>query len=213
MSIKTQLERLTGAKESLKEALEGKGVTVPSSALLEDYTALVEKIRTQESLMVTLPSAGWQGSEAPYTQTVAAPKVDATWQFDIPVTISESEQNEEIGQAAGLICMVESGEETLTFTCEEKPTVDLVLVLTRAVQATLPASGWEGEEAPYTQTVAVEGMTESWVMGPPRLLEPDQDLENERVKITAIQSGNGELIFVCDAIPEMDLTLVCSRFM
>ena len=41
-----------------------------------------------------------------------------------------------------------------------------------SVTVSLPASGWQGGEAPYTQTVAVEKMTEEWIPGPP-LAVPD----------------------------------------
>lgn len=44
MSITTEITRLQGAKANLKTAIESKGVTVPSSATLDDYAALVDSI-------------------------------------------------------------------------------------------------------------------------------------------------------------------------
>lgn len=44
MSIASEIERLQNAKSALKTAIEGKGVTVSSSAKLEDYPALVDSI-------------------------------------------------------------------------------------------------------------------------------------------------------------------------
>ena len=44
MSIQTQIERLTGAKATLKTAIEQKGVAVPEGAPLEQYATLVEQI-------------------------------------------------------------------------------------------------------------------------------------------------------------------------
>ena len=44
MSISNEITRLQGAKAGLKTAIEGKGVTVPSSAKLDDYPDLVDSI-------------------------------------------------------------------------------------------------------------------------------------------------------------------------
>lgn len=45
MSIASEITRLQTAKADLKTAIEGKGVTVPSSAKLDAYPALVESIQ------------------------------------------------------------------------------------------------------------------------------------------------------------------------
>lgn len=50
MSIATEISRLTSAKAALKTAIEGKGVTVSSSAKLDDYADLVDAIDTTPSL-------------------------------------------------------------------------------------------------------------------------------------------------------------------
>lgn len=44
MSIQTELTRLTNAKSAIKAAIEGKGVTVPASTLLDGMAALIESI-------------------------------------------------------------------------------------------------------------------------------------------------------------------------
>ena len=44
MSIATEITRLQGAKASLKTSIENKGVTVPSNALLDTYSTLVDAI-------------------------------------------------------------------------------------------------------------------------------------------------------------------------
>ena len=46
MSVNSEIERLQNAKSALKTTIEGKGVTVPSNAKLEDYPALVNSIET-----------------------------------------------------------------------------------------------------------------------------------------------------------------------
>lgn len=50
MSIANDLLRLQGAKADIKTAIEGKGVTVPSSAKLDDYADLIDGITTTPSL-------------------------------------------------------------------------------------------------------------------------------------------------------------------
>lgn len=85
----------------------------------------------------------------------------------------------------------------------------------RSVTLTLPASGWQGSSAPYTQTVAVEGMTEDWQAGQPAAVPgEDQTLEQKVLIrealgcISQIQSGEGSLTVTCyEEKPEADLTL------
>lgn len=45
MAISDEISRLQSAKSALKTSIEGKGVTVSSSAKLEDYPALVDSIQ------------------------------------------------------------------------------------------------------------------------------------------------------------------------
>ena len=44
MSIQSELTRLTNAKAAIKTAIEGKGVTVPDTTLLDGMAALIESI-------------------------------------------------------------------------------------------------------------------------------------------------------------------------
>lgn len=45
MSVQSEIERLNAAKTSLAAAIEGRGVEVPDEAGLDDYAALVDKIK------------------------------------------------------------------------------------------------------------------------------------------------------------------------
>lgn len=45
MSIQTELTRITNAKAAIKTAIEGKGVTVPDSTLLDGMASLIESIQ------------------------------------------------------------------------------------------------------------------------------------------------------------------------
>lgn len=53
MSIASEIIRLQNAKASLKTVIESKGIKVPSSATLDAYPALVDKII-------------WQGTQEEY---------------------------------------------------------------------------------------------------------------------------------------------------
>lgn len=55
MSIADDLTRIQGAKADLKTAIEAKGVTVPSSALIDDYPDYVDAIQQGSTLT---PTAG-----------------------------------------------------------------------------------------------------------------------------------------------------------
>ena len=44
MSIQTELTRITNAKAAIKTAIEGKGVTVPDTTLLDGMASLIESI-------------------------------------------------------------------------------------------------------------------------------------------------------------------------
>ena len=79
MGIQTELTRITNAKEAIKTAIEGKGVTVPDATLLDGMAALIESIQagsggfeniqtvtgsfTPESLIST-PTQLYPGNEA-----------------------------------------------------------------------------------------------------------------------------------------------------
>lgn len=45
MSIATEIQRIQGAKESIKSSIESKGVTVPSDAKLDDYPSYIDSIQ------------------------------------------------------------------------------------------------------------------------------------------------------------------------
>lgn len=50
MSIQSEITRLSGAKSDIADAIEAKGVPVPSSTKLDDYAALVSLIVTEPNL-------------------------------------------------------------------------------------------------------------------------------------------------------------------
>lgn len=84
MAISDEISRLQTAKADLKTAIEGKGVTVPSSAKLDAYPALVESIQ-----------AGGGGDDSWYlisspnnTCYMYVKTNDTTWTMGTPYSIN-----------------------------------------------------------------------------------------------------------------------------
>lgn len=83
-----------------------------------------------------------------------------------------------------------------------------------SVSVTLPASGWQGSTAPYTQQIAVEGMTAEWNPGTPVAVPGTLDndgliaLQEALGALGAIESKEGSLLFTCpEEKPSVNMTL------
>lgn len=88
-------------------------------------------------------------------------------------------------------------------------------VLRRSIDAalTLPASGWEGETAPFTQTLAVDGLTGNRFENPEVLPEyGPENIEAVRAAWSLVDNAvsmEGGLLFIClSEKPEMDIPLI-----
>ena len=102
----------------------------------EEMNNLEERISNSfselSSVTVTLPSSGWQGSQAPYTQTVTVEGMTGDWKAGQPAAVPEEDQTLDqkilIREALGYISQIQSGEGSLTVTCyEEKPETNLTI--------------------------------------------------------------------------------------
>ena len=71
MSIASEITRLTGAKADIKTAIEGKGVTVPSSATIDEYAPYIDAISGGGSSGFTKGYAVGVGGQATLQFTVA----------------------------------------------------------------------------------------------------------------------------------------------
>ena len=60
MAIQTEITRISNSKQAIKQAIENKGVTVPSSTKLDGYASLVNSI----------PSGGGGGTEVELTRPI-----------------------------------------------------------------------------------------------------------------------------------------------
>lgn len=93
--------------------------------------ALGEKTRALGSVTLTLPAAGWQGSAAPYIQTVTVEGMTAEWIPGTPVAVPGELENAgliALQEALGCVGKIESKTDTLCFTCpEDKPAADMTI--------------------------------------------------------------------------------------
>ena len=94
MSIATEITRLQTAKADIKSAIEAKGVTVPASALLDDYADLVESI----------PSGGGGG--------------DILFFYDYDGTLVESYSATELESLAELPSVPDHSADTVPLTSD-----------------------------------------------------------------------------------------------
>lgn len=89
MSIQSELTRLTNAKAAIKTAIEGKGVTVPDTTLLDGMAALIESIEAGGSSDYTpfelvtmgtiIPTEDTQNLAIPIPDNVGTNTLRAIW--------------------------------------------------------------------------------------------------------------------------------------
>ena len=150
------------------------GVTgIPTAQLQEQAEALMEQLRTE----------------------LAAVKDGSAWLLG-SVYDPQGKRQDVFAYAAGLAAENTTGVRRL-----ETVTGALETAL-RAVKVTLSASLWTGDAAPYSQTVAVDGMTADWIPGVPSIVATDDMVTNQLFQealacVSQITSADGSLTFLC----------------
>lgn len=117
---------------------------------------------------LTLPSAGWTGESAPYTQTVTVPQMRES----MTPLLFFSGSGDAAQYAYSLITGYDAGYAQMTFSAADRPQVDIPITLKgipaqqleyadNTVVVVVPADGFELNEdlGRYEQTITVEGMT------------------------------------------------------
>lgn len=117
---------------------------------------------------ITLPSTGWTGTTAPYSQTVTVPQMrEGMTPFLVFSGVGDDAQ-----YAYSLITGYEAGYAQMTFSAADKPQVDIPIILKgvpaqqleyadNTVVVVVPAEGWAQDEntGRYELTITVEGMS------------------------------------------------------
>ena len=117
---------------------------------------------------LTLPSAGWTGDTAPYTQTVTVPQMRES----MTPLLFFSGSGDAAQYAYSLITGYDAGYAQMTFSAADRPQVDIPITLKgipaqqlefadNTVVVVVPADGFVLNEdvGRYEQTISVEGMT------------------------------------------------------
>lgn len=101
------------------------GVSDPTPAQAVQQFA----IRALTGITIELPSSGWTGEEAPYSQTVAVEGMTSDRTFSAPTSGDNSQGVLAVSEALGLLCGAESAEGAVTVYATEKPEIDLSIIL------------------------------------------------------------------------------------
>lgn len=86
MAISDEISRLQSAKADIKTAIEGKGVTVPSSTLLDGYAALISSIPAGSGNIV---SGSFTANSSSGVQTVTLPYTGSGYPIAALVCLSD----------------------------------------------------------------------------------------------------------------------------
>lgn len=81
----------------------------------------------------------------------------------------------------------------------------------KSVTVSLPVSGWTGEEAPYSQTVAVEGMTADRTFSAPTSGDNSQGVlavSEALGLLCGAESAEGAVTVYATEKPEIDLSII-----
>lgn len=117
-------DALESINNSINEAVED---ISNLSQSIENLETIVDKKTELKSFNFTLLSTNWQGTSAPFTQTVAVPNTTSVMKSVVDVILSATNSTAISEQQAwSLIGYIDVLEGTIKATClEEKPTVNL----------------------------------------------------------------------------------------
>lgn len=85
--------------------------------------------RTLTGVIVELPSSGWTGEAAPYSQTISVDGMTSDRTFSAPTSGDNSQGIIAVSEALGLLCGAESADGTVTVYATDKPAIDLTIIL------------------------------------------------------------------------------------
>lgn len=196
-------------------------------AILDGITNKMEGVGMEYAATI---SPTWIGEAAPYIQEIA---VDGILAGDDPITdliISDDYASAELQlEEWGKIYRIKTAEGKIIVYAKEPTTISLniqmvvsrekVIEISQGTQyftVTLPLD-WAGDAAPYSQTVALEGILES---DRPKVYfkvpEAFEDLESQQSAFTTlydVETADGSVTFFAKELPEVafNVTLEVSR--
>lgn len=134
MSIQSEINRISGAKETMREFLTGRGVSVASDANISDMAALLSSVQAGiegKQYTGTLLASGWAADSHGYqAQTITITGLKASYdvdpQWDVALSGTDPDADAALLEGFALIHNYTTGANSLTAQCIGKaPTVNI----------------------------------------------------------------------------------------
>lgn len=134
MSIQSEINRISGAKETMREFLTGRGVSVASDANISDMAALLSSVPAGievKQYTGTLLASGWSEDSHGYqAQTITITGLKASYdvdpQWDVVLSGTDPDADAALLEGFALIHNYVTGANSLTAQCIGKaPTVNI----------------------------------------------------------------------------------------
>ena len=134
MSIQSEINRISGAKETMREFLTGRGVSVASDANISDMAALLSSVPAGievKQYTGTLLASGWAADSHGYqAQTITITGLKASYdvdpQWDVALSGTDPDADAALLEGFALIHNYVTGADSLTAQCIGKaPTVNI----------------------------------------------------------------------------------------
>ena len=134
MSIQSEINRISGAKETMREFLTGRGVSVASDANISDMAALLSSVPAGievKQYTGTLLASGWAADSHGYqAQTITIMGLKASYdvdpQWDVALSGTDPDADAALLEGFALIHNYVTGANSLTAQCiGSAPTVNI----------------------------------------------------------------------------------------
>lgn len=133
MSIQSEINRISGAKETMREFLTGRGVSVASDANISDMAALLSSVPAGievKQYTGTLLASGWAEANGYQAQTITITGLKAPYdvdpQWDVVLSGTDPDADAALLEGFALIHNYKTGANSLTAQCIGKaPTVNI----------------------------------------------------------------------------------------
>lgn len=134
MSIQSEINRISGAKETMREFLTGRGVSVASDANISDMAALLSSVPAGievKQYTGTLLASGWAADSHGYqAQTITITGLKASYdidpQWDVALSGTDPDADAALLEGFALIHNYVTGANSLTAQCiGAAPTVNV----------------------------------------------------------------------------------------
>lgn len=125
MSISSEIQRLENAKTAIANAIEAKGVTVPSYATLDEYASYVSQISQSEAAAYrfNISQSNWYSYSGQYRANKTGPVLSNDYAVVavVPEPGSYSTSDSSMSEYAMRFVNLQTSGSSWAFTCEIQP--------------------------------------------------------------------------------------------